>query len=203
MVMGGIVPVVNLEGIKPGELVLDGPTLAKIFLGEIKKWDDPAIAKLNPSAKLPTQAIAVVHRSDGSGTTFNFTYYLAEVSPDWKTKVGVNTAVQWPVGIGAKGNEGVANNVAQTKGSIGYVEYAYAKQNKLTYTKMVNKDGKTRRADRRGLPGRRRQRRLELAARLRRDPRQPAGRQVLADDRRDLDPDLQEAAGCRRPPARR
>ena len=143
MVMGGIVPVVNLEGIKPGELMLDGPTLAKIFLGEIKTWDDPAIAKLNPKAKLPTQAIAVVHRSDGSGTTFNFTNYLSKVSADWKSKVGANTSVEWPVGIGAKGNEGVANNVAQTKGSIGYVEYAYAKQNKLTYTKMVNKDGKT------------------------------------------------------------
>jgi phosphate transport system substrate-binding protein len=142
MVMGGIVPVVNLEGIKPGDLVLDGPTLARIFLGEIKTWNDPAIMKLNPSAKLPTQAIAIVHRSDGSGTTFNFAYYLAEVSPDWKSKVGVNTSVQWPVGIGAKGNEGVANNVANTRGAIGYVEYAYAKQNKLTYTKMINKDGK-------------------------------------------------------------
>jgi phosphate transport system substrate-binding protein len=142
-VMGAIVPVVNLEGIKPGELTLDGPTVAKIFLGEIKTWNDPAIAKLNPSAKLPSQAIAVVHRSDGSGTTYNFAYYLADVSPDWKSKVGVNTAVQWPMGIGAKGNEGVANNVANTKGSIGYVEYAYAKQNKLTFTKMVNKAGKT------------------------------------------------------------
>jgi len=142
MVMGGIVPVVNLEGIKPGELVIDGPTLAKIFLGEVKKWNDPAIKKLNPSANLPDEAIAVVHRSDGSGTTFNFSYYLADVSPDWKTKVGVNTSLQWPVGIGAKGNEGVANNVGNTKGSIGYVEYAYALQNKLTYTKMVNKAGK-------------------------------------------------------------
>jgi phosphate transport system substrate-binding protein len=143
MVMGGIVPVVNVEGVKPGELTLDGPTLAKIFLGEIKTWDDPAIKKLNPNAKLPNQAIAIVHRSDGSGTTYNFAYYLAEVSPDWKTKVGVNTSVQWPSGIGAKGNEGVANNVANTKGSIGYVEYAYAKQNKLTFTKMINKSGKT------------------------------------------------------------
>ena len=143
MVMGGIVPVVNLEGIKPGALVIDGPTLAKVFLGEIKTWDDPAIKKLNPGAKLPAQAIAVVHRSDGSGTTFNFTYYLAEVSGDWKSKVGSNTSVEWAVGIGAKGNEGVSNNVAQTKGSIGYVEYAYALQNKLTYTKMMNKDGKT------------------------------------------------------------
>src|SRR5829696_242079 len=143
MVMGGIVPVVNLGGVKPGDLVIDGPTLAKIFLGEIKSWDDPAFAKLNPSAKLPKQAIAIVHRSDGSGTTFNFTYYLAEVSPDWKSKVGTNTAVEWPGGIGAKGNEGVANNVANTKGSIGYVEYAYALQNKLTFTKMINKAGKT------------------------------------------------------------
>ncbi|HKS63311.1 MAG TPA: phosphate ABC transporter substrate-binding protein PstS [Xanthobacteraceae bacterium] len=142
MVMGGIVPVINVEGVKPGDLVLDGPTLAKIFLAEIKSWDDPAIAKLNPNAKLPKQAIAIVHRSDGSGTTFNFVYYLAEVSADWKSKVGVNTSVQWPAGIGAKGNEGVANNVANTKGSIGYVEYAYAKQNKLTFTKMINKDGK-------------------------------------------------------------
>ena len=141
--MGGIVPVINVEGIKPGELVLDGPTVAKIFLGAITKWDDEAIKKLNPDAKLPSSAIAVVHRSDGSGTTYNFTYYLSAVSEDWKTKVGTEKAVEWPVGIGAKGNEGVANNVGQTKGSIGYVEYAYAKQNKMTYTKMVNKDGKT------------------------------------------------------------
>src|SRR5215469_15465682 len=145
MVMGGIVPVVNIDGVKSGDLVIDGPTLAKVFLGEIKTWNDPAIAKLNPSAKLPAQPIAVVHHSDGSGTTYNFAYYLAEVSPEWKSKVGFNTSVEWPVGvsIGAKGNEGVANNVAQTKGSIGYAEYAYAKQNKLTYTKMLNKDGKT------------------------------------------------------------
>jgi phosphate transport system substrate-binding protein len=143
MVMGGIVPVVNIEGVAAGDLVLDGPTLAAIFLGTVKSWDDPAIKKLNPTAKLPSQPIAVVHRSDGSGTTFNFTYYLAEVSPDWKSKVGSATSVEWPVGIGAKGNEGVSNNVSQTKGSIGYVEYAYALQNKMTYTKMVNKDGKT------------------------------------------------------------
>ena len=143
MVMGGIVPVVNLDGVKAGDLVIDGPTLAKIFMGDIKTWDDPAIKKLNPSAKLPSSAIAVVHRSDGSGTTFNFAYYLAQVSNDWKSKVGFNTSVEWPVGIGAKGNEGVSNNVGQTKGSIGYVEYAYALQNKLVFTKMVNKDGKT------------------------------------------------------------
>ncbi|MPZ31596.1 MAG: phosphate ABC transporter substrate-binding protein PstS [Rhodospirillales bacterium] len=143
MVMGAIVPVVNLDGVKPGDLTLDGPTVAKIYLGQIKSWDDPAIAKLNPNAKLPKQAIVPVRRSDGSGTTYNFAYYLADVSPEWKAKVGVSTALQWPVGIGAKGNEGVANNVANTKGSIGYVEYAYAKQNKLTHTKMVNKAGKT------------------------------------------------------------
>jgi phosphate transport system substrate-binding protein len=142
MVMGGIVPVVNIEGVAPGELVLDGPTLADIFLGVVKTWDDPAIKKLNPNAKLPSQAIAVVHRSDGSGTTFNFTYYLSQVGSDWKSKVGSATSVEWPVGIGAKGNEGVSNNVSQTKGSIGYVEYAYALQNKLVYTKLTNKDGK-------------------------------------------------------------
>jgi phosphate transport system substrate-binding protein len=141
MVMGGIVPVVNLEGVNAGDLVLDGPTLANIFMGNVKTWDDPAIKKLNPTLKLPSQAIAVVHRSDGSGTTFNFAYYLSEVSPDWKSKVGANTSVEWPVGIGAKGNEGVSNNVAQTKGSIGYVEYAYALQNKLIFTKLMNKDG--------------------------------------------------------------
>jgi phosphate transport system substrate-binding protein len=142
MVMGGIVPVVNIEGAKPGELVLDGATLAKIFLGDIAKWDDAAIKKLNPDLKLPSQAIAVVHRSDGSGTTFNFTNYLNKVSPEWKEKVGSDASVEWPVGIGAKGNEGVANNVVQTKGSIGYVEYAYAKQNKLNHASMMNKDGK-------------------------------------------------------------
>ena len=141
-VMGGIVPVVNLDGINSGDLTIDGPTLAKIYLGEIKTWNDPAIAKLNPNAKLPAQAIALVHRSDGSGTTFIFTNYLSKVSADWKGKVGSATAVEWPAGIGAKGNEGVANNVKQTKGSIGYVETAYAKQNNLTTTKLVNKDGK-------------------------------------------------------------
>lgn len=142
MVMGGIVPVINVDGVKPGEVVLDGATLARIFMGDIKKWNDPAIAKLNAQVKLPDQAIAVVHRSDGSGTTFNFAYYLGETSAEWKSKVGVNTALQWPVGIGAKGNEGVANNVANTKGAIGYVEYAYALQNNLTHTNMINKAGK-------------------------------------------------------------
>ena len=143
MVMGAIVPVVNLEGVKPGELVLDGEMLADIYLGKITKWDDPAIKKLNANVKLPSDAIAVVRRSDGSGTTFNFTDYLSKASADWKSKVGSNTAVEWPVGVGAKGNEGVAGNVGQTKNAIGYVEYAYAKQNKLTYVALVNKAGKT------------------------------------------------------------
>jgi phosphate transport system substrate-binding protein len=142
-VMGGVVPVVNLDGVAAGTLVLDGATLANIYLGGITSWDDPAIKKLNPGTKLPSQAIAIVHRSDGSGTTFIFTNYLSKASADWQSKVGSSTSVEWPAGIGAKGNEGVANNVAQTKGAIGYVEYAYAKQNHLTYTKLVNKSGKS------------------------------------------------------------
>jgi phosphate transport system substrate-binding protein len=143
MVIGGIVPIINIDGVADGQLTLDGPTLAKIFLGDITSWDDAAIAKLNPSLKLPAAAIAIVHRSDGSGTTFNFTNYLSKVSADWKSKVGENTAVEWPAGIGAKGNEGVAANVLQTKGSIGYVEYAYAKQNKIPATKLINAAGST------------------------------------------------------------
>jgi phosphate transport system substrate-binding protein len=142
MVMGAIVPVVNLEGVTSGELVFDGETLANIYLGKITKWDDPAIAKLNPKLKLPTAAITVVRRSDGSGTTFNFTDYLSKASADWKAKVGTGTAVEWPAGVGAKGNEGVAGNIGQTKNSIGYVEYAYAKQNKLTHAGLINKAGK-------------------------------------------------------------
>jgi phosphate transport system substrate-binding protein len=142
MAMGGIVPVVNIEGVKAGDMVLDGETLAKIYLGTITKWDDPAIKKLNPKLSLPSDTIAVVHRADGSGTTFNFTDYLSKVSADWKSKVGAGTAVEWPLGVGAKGNEGVSGNISQTKNAIGYVEYAYAKQNKLTYTGLVNKAGK-------------------------------------------------------------
>jgi phosphate transport system substrate-binding protein len=143
MIMGAIVPVVNIEGVKAGDMVLDGDTLAKIYLGTITKWDDAAIKKLNPKLDLPSAAIAVVHRADGSGTTFNFTDYLSKVSADWKSKVGSGTAVEWPVGVGAKGNEGVSGNIGQTKNAIGYVEYAYAKQNKLTYTGLINKVGKT------------------------------------------------------------
>lgn len=142
MVMGGIVAVVNLEGVKPGDFHIDGPTLAAIYLGKITKWNDPALKALNPKLDLPNLSIVPIHRADGSGTTFNFTYYLGEVSPDWKSGVGVATTVDWPGGIGAKGNDGVANNVATTKGAIGYVEYAFARQNKLTHALMVNKAGK-------------------------------------------------------------
>jgi phosphate transport system substrate-binding protein len=141
-VVGGAVPTANIPGIAPGQLTLDGPTLAKIFIGDIKSWDDPAIQKLNPGLKLPSLAIAVVHRSDGSGTTFLWTNYLSKVSDEWKSKIGSATAVSWPVGIGAKGNEGVANNVIQTTGSIGYNEFAYVLQNKMTFIKLINKDGK-------------------------------------------------------------
>jgi phosphate transport system substrate-binding protein len=143
MVMGAIVPVVNLEGVKPGELVLSGEVLGDIYLGKVTKWDDAAIAKLNPKLKLPSDAITVVRRSDGSGTTFNFTDYLSKSNAEWKTKVGSGTAVEWPAGVGAKGNEGIAGNISQTKNAIGYVEYAYAKQNKLTYAALINKAGKT------------------------------------------------------------
>jgi phosphate transport system substrate-binding protein len=143
MVMGGIVMVVNIPGVKAGELVLDGPTVAQIYMGKITKWNDPAIQKLNPNVKLPDLAIANIHRADGSGTTFNFTYYLSAVSPDWDSSIGKATTVEWPSGIGAKGNDGVANNVATTAGAIGYVEFAYAEQNKLTYASMINKAGKT------------------------------------------------------------
>jgi len=137
-----ITPVVHLSGIKPGEIVLDGPTLASIYLGNIKQWDDPAIKKLNPNVSLPHKAITTVYRSDGSGTTFNFTNYLSKVSPEWKSKVGEGTSVNWPTGVGGKGNPGVASYVQQVDGAIGYVEYAYVIENKLTYTDMVNNSGK-------------------------------------------------------------
>jgi len=142
-VIGGIVPIINVPGLKPGDLTLDGQTLADIFQGKIAKWNDEAIKKLNPSVELPDMAIAVVRRSDGSGTSFVFTTYLSQVSKAWADEIGAASAVEWPVGIGAKGNEGIAANVGQTQGSIGYVEYAYAAQNNMTYAKLVNKDGKT------------------------------------------------------------
>jgi phosphate transport system substrate-binding protein len=140
-IMGGVVAVVNVKGIKPGELKLTGPVLAQIYLGNIKNWNDKQIAALNKGVALPDLAIAPVYRSDGSGTTYNFTYYLADVSPDWKDKVGVNTSVEFPTGLGGKGNEGVSAFTSRTEGAIGYVEYAYAKQNKLAYTLISNKEG--------------------------------------------------------------
>ena len=142
MVIGGVVPTVNIEGVKPGELVLDGPTIADIYLGTITKWNDPKIKALNPSLMLPNLAIAPVYRSDGSGTNFLFTTFLSSVSPKFKKEIGADASVQWPTGLGAKGNEGVANMIGRTGGAIGYVEYAYVKQNKMTYAKVKNRDGK-------------------------------------------------------------
>ena len=140
-IMGGVVPVYNLKGVKSGDLKLTGALIADIYLGKVKMWNDPAIAKLNPGVALPAQAISAVNRSDGSGTTFLFTNYLSKVSPEWKSTIGEGTAVKWSTGVGGKGNEGVANYVARIDGSIGYVEYAYAKQNKLSHAQMFNKDG--------------------------------------------------------------
>lgn len=141
VVVGGVVPVVNLADIKPGQLKFTGPLLADIFLGKVAKWNDPAIASLNKGVELPDQKITVVHRSDGSGTTFNWANYLAKVSGEWKTKVGEGTSVEWPTGVGGKGNEGVAAYVNQIKGAIGYVELAYAVQNKMSYAAVQNKAG--------------------------------------------------------------
>jgi len=140
-VIGGVVPVVNLADIKPGQLKLTGAVLADIYLGKILKWNDKALAELNPGLKLPDQDIGVVRRADGSGTTFIFSNYLSKVSPEWKQKVGEGTAVQWPVGLGGKGNEGVSAFVMRLPGSIGYVEYAYAKQNKMTHAVLKNAAG--------------------------------------------------------------
>jgi phosphate transport system substrate-binding protein len=140
-VIGGVIPVVNIAGVTPGAMKLNGELLAEIYLGKIQKWDDAAIKALNPSLNLPDALIAPVRRSDGSGTSFLFTNYLSKVSPEWKTKVGFDTAVNWPVGLGGKGNEGVAAFVNRIPNSIGYVEYAYVKQNKMTYVKMANSTG--------------------------------------------------------------
>jgi phosphate transport system substrate-binding protein len=140
-IIGGVVPVMNLAGVAPGAIRLTGPVLADIFLGKIRKWNDKAIAELNAAVALPDEAIAVVRRSDGSGTTFIFTDYLSKVSPEWKSKVGSSTAVAWPEGVGGKGNEGVAAYVQRIKGAIGYVEYAYAKRNRMTHASLRNHDG--------------------------------------------------------------
>ncbi len=141
MIIGGVVPVVNVKGIQAGQLHLDGVTVASIYLGDITQWDDPKIKRLNPKLALPSTAIAPVYRSDGSGTNFLFSDYLSKASPKFMSTIGANTSVQWPTGIGAKGNEGVANMTTQTDGAIGYVEYAYAKQNKMAYTLLTNKAG--------------------------------------------------------------
>jgi len=135
--------VYNLPGIAPGKIILSGPVVADIYMGKIKTWNDPAIAKLNAGLKLPDTAITVVHRSDASGTTFTFADYLSKVSPEWKEKLGANTSINWPTGVGGKGNEGVSAYVQQIKGAIGYVEYAYILENKLSYTRMINSAGKT------------------------------------------------------------
>ena len=140
-VIGGVVPVVNIKGITPGQMKLNGAVLADIYLGKITKWNDPAIAALNPGVSLPDATIAVVRRADGSGTSFLFTNYLSKTSPDWKAKVGEGTAVNWPTGAGGKGNEGVSAFVQRLPNSIGYVEYAYAKQNKMSYVQMRNQAG--------------------------------------------------------------
>ncbi len=142
MVIGGVVPVVNIKGVGPGKLQLDGATIAAIYLGDITQWDDPQIKKLNPTLSLPSTAIAPVYRSDGSGTNFLFSDYLSKSNAKFKANVGANSSVQWPTGIGAKGNEGVANMTTQTDGAIGYVEYAYAKQNKMAYSRLTNRAGK-------------------------------------------------------------
>jgi phosphate transport system substrate-binding protein len=141
VIIGGVVPVVNVKGVSPGQMHLDGPTVASIYMGDIKQWNDPAIKKLNPKLTLPNTAIAPVYRSDGSGTNFLFSDYLSKVSPKFQSSIGANTSVQWPAGIGAKGSEGVANMTTQTDGAIGYVEYAFAKQNKMSYASMTNKAG--------------------------------------------------------------
>jgi len=141
-IIGGAVPVVNVKGVKAGELLLDGPTIASIYLGDITMWNDPRIRRLNPRVSLPATAIAPVYRADGSGTNFLFTNYLSKSSPDFAQKIGSSTSVQWPVGIGAKGNEGVANMTVRTDGAIGYVEFAYALQNHMAYARLINRDGK-------------------------------------------------------------
>ena len=141
-VVGGVVPVFNLEGIKDGGVKLTGDILAQIYMGKITKWNDAAIVAINPGVSLPDKVITVVHRSDGSGTSFLFTNYLSQVNKDWKEKVGADTSVSWPAGVGGKGNEGVASYVGRIGGAIGYVEYAYAKQNKLTSAQLQNKSGK-------------------------------------------------------------
>ena len=147
LVIGGVVPIMNIEGVRPGEIKFTGALLADIFLGKVKRWNDPEIVQLNPDLKLPAAAIAVVHRSDSSGTTFNWVNYLSKVSPEWRDRIGEGTAVAWPTGAGGKGNEGVAALVMQTRNAIGYVEYAYVLRSKLAFGLVQNKAGKFVRPD--------------------------------------------------------
>ncbi len=192
-VIGGDVPVVNLEGVKPGELKLTGPVLADIYLGKITKWNDAAIAKLNPGSKLPDSEITVVHRSDGSGTTFIWVNYLSKVSPEWKEKVGEGTSVAWPAGVGGKGNEGVASYVQRVKGSIGYVEYAYALQNKMTYAQVQNRDGAFVSPSAETFKAAAVRSRLEQGARILPRADRPARQEFVADIGRDLHSDVQDS----------
>ena len=192
-IIGGVVPVVNIEGIAPGALKLTGPVLADIYLGKIKKWNDKAIADLNAGVKLPDEPITVVRRSDGSGTTFIWTDYLSKVSPEWKSKVGASTAVAWPEGVGGKGNEGVAAYVQRIKGSIGYVEYAYAKRNKMTHASVQNKDGQFVQPDDATFQAAAAYADWKNAPGFYQILTEPAGQERVADHRRELHPDARQA----------
>jgi phosphate transport system substrate-binding protein len=187
-IIGGVVPVLNLDGIKPGEMKLTGPVLADIYFGKIKKWNEKAISDLNPGVKLPDENITVVRRSDGSGTTFLWTDYLSKVSAEWKEKVGASTAVAWPEGVGGKGNEGVASYVQRIKGAIGYVEYAYAKRNKMAHVALRNKDGQFVQPDDDAFQAGRLVCGLEVAARLLSDPHRAARQDQLAHHGGELHP---------------
>ncbi len=195
IVIGGIVAVVNLPGFKPGQLKLTGPLLADIYAGKVKSWSDPVIAELNPGVKLPSANIAVVHRSDGSGTTFNFTHYLSQVSPVWKSGPGEGKTVSWPTGVGGKGNEGVANYVKQIPNSIGYVEYAYVVQSGMAYAQLQNAAGTFVSPSAETFSGCRAIRGLGEGQRLQPGDDQRAGRERLSDHRDDLHPDAEAAEG--------
>jgi len=180
-VIGGVVPVVNLPGLKAGEVILTGPVIAEIFLGKILFWDDPAIVRLNPKIKMPNYPIAVVRRQDGSGTTLIWTHYLAQVSPEWKHRVGEGTSVHWPLGIGGNGNEGVATYVGYLPGAIGYVAWDFTKQNRLTYTSLTNAAGNVVQPGVQGDGGQRRLVRVALST-----ADQPAGQGCMAGHGRDV-----------------
>ena len=196
VVIGGVVPVYNIEGLDAGQIRFTGPLLADIYLGKIRKWNDPAVIAVNPDAKLPDQPITVVHRSDGSGTTFNWVNYLSKVSPEWKDKVGEGTSVSWPAGVGGKGNEGVAEYVKRLKGSIGYVEYAYVLQNKMKYGVVQNHAGNFIKPEASSLPGGRGQCRLGEGSGFLPGDHRRARRGSLSDQRDGVRADVQTAQGC-------